>query len=83
MQACAARCYIAGDGTSVAAGRAGRVVARLVGTREPSTERIWPQELASLRATLAFQGSQTFRADQLSFEAMARNYNLERVVAAN
>ncbi|MAW61264.1 MAG: hypothetical protein CMJ94_10565 [Planctomycetes bacterium] len=59
------------------------VVARLVGTREPSTERIWPQELASLRATLAFQGSQTFRADQLSFEAMARNYNLERVVAAN
>ena len=55
------------------------VVGRLVGTREPSTDRIWPQELASVRTTLAFQGSQTFRADQLSFEAMAKNYKLQRV----
>ena len=55
------------------------VVGRLVGTRDPSTDRIWPQELASVRTTLAFQGSQTFRADQLSFEAMAKNYELQRV----
>lgn len=55
------------------------VVGRLVGTRDPSTERIWPQELASVRTTLAFQGAQTFRADQLSFEAMSKNYNLKRV----
>jgi hypothetical protein len=54
------------------------VVARLVGTREPSTEQIWPAELASIRSLLAFQGSQTFRADQLSFEAMAQHYSLTR-----
>lgn len=55
------------------------VVARLVGTRDPGTERIWPQELASIRTTLAYQGSATFREDQLSFEAMAKHYNLARV----
>jgi hypothetical protein len=55
------------------------VVARLVGTREPSTERIWPAELTSIRQTLAYQGSVTFREDQLSFEAMAQHYNLSRV----
>jgi hypothetical protein len=55
------------------------VVARLVGTREPSTERIWPAELTSIRQTLAYQGSVTFREDQLSFEAMAQHYKLSRV----
>lgn len=56
------------------------VVARLVGTREPSTDQIWPAELQRIRATIGFMMQQTFRADQLSFEAMAKNYGLERVI---
>lgn len=55
------------------------VLVRLVGTREPSTERIWPGELMSIRQTLSYQGSLSFREDQLSFEAMAQHYKLSRV----
>ncbi len=59
------------------------VMVRLVGTREPDVNQIWPNELNSIRTSASYFAGSEFRADQLSFEGMSRLYNLKQIVVEN
>lgn len=59
------------------------VMVRLIGTRDPDVNQIWPNELSSIRNSAAYFAGTEFRADQLSFEGMSRLYNLTQVAAEN
>jgi hypothetical protein len=58
------------------------VVARLMGTRDADASQIWPGELTNLQNSATFAAFSKFQEDQLSFQAMAENYRLQRVVSS-
>jgi len=52
------------------------VVVRLVATRPADAEKMWPSEVDAAKARARQESMTQFRADQLSYEGLARSYNI-------
>ncbi len=64
-------------------GTDGIVVLHLVGRRAADEAKIWPNELQRARSDAQRLAETNFRAEQLSFEGLAKTYGLTKVIAEN
>ena len=54
------------------------IVARVDGRREPDASKIWPGELNAARQRMRSVAQNRFREEQLSYEGLARAYQIEK-----
>ena len=64
-------------------GSDGIVVLHLAGRRPADETKIWPNELQRARSDAQRLAETNFRAEQLSFEGLAKSYGLTKVIVEN
>jgi len=64
-------------------GTDGIVVLHLAGRRPADETKIWPNELQRARSDAQRLAETNFRAEQLSFEGLAKSYGLTKIIAEN